>query len=168
MDDAKRSAKIDIRDIQLREVEESDLPIFYKQQLDPTANYMAAFTRQNPADRDAFNQHWSKILEDESIPIKTILFKDQVAGSVLSYVQFGDREVSYWLGREYWGKGIATRALALYLGEVSQRPIFARAAKDNIRSIRVLEKCGFTLSGQEIGFANARGRDIEEVIMVLE
>lgn len=159
---------MEIDEIKLREVKESDRPIFYEQQLDPTANYMAAFTREDPANRNSFDQHWSRILADESIPIKTILYKGQVAGSVLSYEQFGDREVSYWLGKEFWGKGIATKALTLYLEHVSKRPIYARAAKDNVGSIRVLEKCGFILSGQEIGFANARGRDIEEVIMVLE
>lgn len=159
---------MEIDEIQLREVKESDRPIFYEQHLDPTANYMAAFTREDPANRNSFDQHWSRILADESIPIKTILYKGQVAGSVLSYEQFGDREVSYWLGKEFWGKGIATKALTLYLEHVSKRPIYARAAKDNVGSIRVLEKCGFILSGQEIGFANARGRDIEEVIMVLE
>lgn len=159
---------MEIDEIQLREVKESDLPIFYEQQLDPTANFMAAFTRKDPADRNSFDQRWSRILADQSIPIKTILYKSQVAGYVLSYEQFGDREVSYWLGKEFWGKGIATKALTLYLEHVSKRPIYARAAKDNVGSIRVLEKCGFTLTGQEKGFANARGKEIEEVVMVLE
>ena len=154
--------------IRIREVEKGDLPIFFEQQLDPTANYMAAFTREDPTDRGLFDQHWSKILADESIPIKTILYTGQVAGSVLSYEQSGEREVSYWLGREFWGKGIATKALSLYLDDVPQRPIYARAAKDNTASIRVLEKCGFIGFGVGKGFANARGEEIEEVIMILE
>jgi RimJ/RimL family protein N-acetyltransferase len=106
-------------------------------------------------------------LADDSIPIKNIVYRGHVAGSVLSYEQFGEREVSYWLGSKFWGKGIATRALSLYLNDVDQRPIYARAAHDNIASIRVLEKCGFTLTGHDKGFANARGEEIEEVIMVL-
>ena len=164
----KQSDGLENQDIQLREVEESDLPIFYEQQLDPAANYLAAFTRKDPADRDSFDAHWSKILADGTIPIKTILYNGLVAGSVLSYVQFGDREVSYWLGSEFWGNGIATRALPLYLNEIDQRPIYARAAKDHVASLRVLEKCGFIYSGQEKGFANARGAEIEEVVLVLE
>ena len=71
--------------VQLREVEGEDLPIFYEQQLVPAANHMAAFTRKDPADRQAFDVHWMKILADETIPIKTIVFNGQVAGSVLSY-----------------------------------------------------------------------------------
>jgi RimJ/RimL family protein N-acetyltransferase len=154
--------------IRLREVEKDDLPIFFEQQLDPTANYMAAFTREDPADRDLFDQHWSRILAEDSIPIRTILYNGQVAGSVLSYEQSGEREVSYWLGREFWGKGIATKALSLYLDDLPQRPIYARAAMDNTASIRVLEKCGFIQIGMDKGFANARGEEIEEVIMILE
>jgi len=154
--------------VQLQEVIESDLPIFFEQQLDSTANYMAAFTRKDPTDREAFEAHWTKILADETIPIKTILSEGQVAGSVLSYVQFGEREVSYWLGKEFWGKGIATKALSEFLAELKERLLHARSAKDNIASIRVLEKCGFVISGYDQGFANARGEEIEEVIMILK
>jgi RimJ/RimL family protein N-acetyltransferase len=75
--------------------------------------------------------------------------------------------VSYWLGKEYWGKGIATEALGLFLGIIEERPLYARAAKDNAASIRVLEKCGFVISGCERGFANARGEEIDEVVLVL-
>ena len=99
------------QDIQLRDVEEGDLPYFFEFQLDPEANHMAAFTSKDPPDQDAFDAHGEKILADESIPIKTILLDGQVAGSVLSYVIGAEREVSYWIGREFWGKGIATRAL---------------------------------------------------------
>jgi RimJ/RimL family protein N-acetyltransferase len=153
--------------VELREVVENDLPIFFENQLDPTANYMAAFTSKDPADREAFDAHWKKILADETIPIKTILFGNHVAGSVLSYEMGGEREVSYWLGKEYWGQGIATRALGLYLEMVQQCPMYARAAKDNLGSIRVLEKCGFKPLDSDKGFANARGKEIEEVIMII-
>ncbi|MCK4901263.1 MAG: GNAT family N-acetyltransferase [Anaerolineales bacterium] len=166
-EDSDQEASLD-EVVELREVIKSDLPIFFEQQLDSTANYMAAFTRKDPADREAFDAHWTKILADETIPIKTILFEGQVAGSVLSYVQFGEREVSYWLGKEFWGKGIATKALSEFLAELEERPLHARAAKDNIASIRVLEKCGFVISGYDQGFANARGEETEEVIMILK
>ena len=166
-EDSDQEASLD-EVVELREVIKSDLPIFFEQQLASTANFMAAFTRKDPADREAFDAHWTKILADETIPIKTILFEGQVAGSVLSYVQFGEREVSYWLGKEFWGKGIATKALSEFLVELKERPLHARAAKDNIASIRVLEKCGFVISGYDQGFANARGEETEEVIMILK
>jgi hypothetical protein len=73
------------RGVQLRDVVGSDLPIFFEQQRDPVANYMAAFTARDPTDRNAFMAHWVRILGDETTTIKTILFNGQVAGSVASY-----------------------------------------------------------------------------------
>jgi RimJ/RimL family protein N-acetyltransferase len=154
--------------IVLRDVTMSDLPIFFDQQLDPEANWMAAFTRKDPADRDAFMAHWTKILEDEANTIQTILFNGSVAGSVSSYVDEDEhREVTYWIGKLYWGKGIATCALSAFLDHSKVRPLYARAAKDNIGSLRVLEKCGFTRIGQDKGFSNARGEEVEEFILRL-
>lgn len=153
--------------ITLRDVIPADLPVFFAHQLDPAANHMAAFTAKDPADREAFTAHWTKILADETIAIKTILSEGQVAGHVLCHQCFGVPEVSYWLGREYWGKGLATQALSAFLGHVAIRPLYARAAKDNLASIRVLEKCGFTIFGADKGFANARAEQIDEVILIL-
>jgi RimJ/RimL family protein N-acetyltransferase len=155
-------------DFFLRAVVNDDLPIFFEQQLDQEANYMAAFTAKDPTDREAFTAHWHKILADATVIIKTIVFNRQVVGSVLSYEEEGKPEVSYWLGKEYWGKGLATRALAEFLAHHNKtRPIYARAAKDNLGSRRVLEKCGFTIIGEAKGFANARGREIEELVLEL-
>ncbi len=159
----------DTSDILLRDVMRSDLPIFFDQQLDPDANHMAAFTAKDPSDRDAFMAHWSRILGDETSTIQTILFDGQVAGSVLSYVdEDGQLEVSYWIGKPYWGKGVATRALSAFLKHIEVRPLYARAAKDNIGSLRVLEKCGFARIGEDKGFANARSEEIEEFILRLD
>ncbi len=157
-------------DVLLRDVTMSDLPIFFDQQLDSEANQMAAFTARDPADRGAFMVHWTKILGDETITIQTVLFEGHVAGSVLTYEdeEFGKPEVSYWIGKPYWGKGVATRALSAFLFHVKVRPLYARAAKDNIASLRVLEKCGFTRIGEDKGFSNARGEDVEEFILRLE
>ena len=154
-------------DLLLREVREDDLPIFFEQQLDPEANYMAAFTAKNPADRDAFTAHWNKNLGDDTTTNKTILFAGQVVGHIASFERLGKPEVTYWIGKEYWGKGLATRALAEFLGQVKVRPLYARAAKDNTASIRVLEKCGFEISGQDKGFSHARGKEVEEFILEL-
>ena len=152
----------------LRDVTAGDLPIFFEQQLDKDANYMAAFTPKDPTNRDAFMTHWTKILRDEAIAIKTILCNGRVAGHILSHVGFGEPEVSYWLGKEFWGKGIATKALSAFLLQVTIRPLYARVAKDHIASIRVLEKCGFTISGQDKGFSNARGKEVEEFILKMD
>lgn len=154
--------------VTLREVAESDLEIFFEQQLDSEANHMAAFTGKDPADHAAFDARWEKMSSSDEITMLTIAFNGQVAGVIGSYVMLGDLEVTYWLGKEYWGKGIATAALQQFLEVQQTRPLHARAAKDNLPSIRVLEKCGFILTGEEKGFANARDAEIEEVIMQLD
>ena len=155
-------------DLLLRDVVEDDLPIFFEQQLDPEANHMAAFTAKDPTNQEAFTAHWNRILADATVIIKTIVCNGQVAGSVLSYEEAGKPEVSYWIGKEYWGKGIATRALSEFLARGNQtRSIYARVAKDNLGSLRVLEKCGFTKIGEAKGFANARGEEIDELVLEL-
>lgn len=154
--------------LHLRDVGEGDLAVFFENQLDPEANYMAAFTAKNPGDRKAFTSHWAKIMADKTVTIRTIIFDGDVAGSISKFEQFGNSEVTYWLGKKYWGKGIATQALSRFLVEVKHRPLYARAAKDNIGSIRVLKKCGFSISGEDKGFANARGEEVEEYVLVLQ
>ena len=155
-------------EIVLRPVEPSDLPIFFLHQCDPDAVTMAAFTAKEPSNRAAFDAFWARIMADESIVIQTILHQGQVAGSVLKYDDDGKPEVSYWLGKEFWGKGIATQALAAFLQIQTLRPIYARAAKDNLASLRVLQKCGFKITGEDRGFANARGQEVAEYTLRLE
>src|SRR5213593_702468 len=156
-------------EILLRDVTETDLPIFFEHQRDPAANFMAAFTSRDPADRDAFAAHWKRILNDDTVVVKTIVFEGNVVGSVATFVdkEFGKPEITYWIGKEYWGMGLATQALSKLLRDIRVRPIYGRAAKDNVASIRVMEKCGFTISGYGKGFANARAKEIEEVILEL-
>lgn len=154
--------------LQLRDVAESDLPIFFEQQLDPGANRMAAFTAKEPTDREAFDARWRKILGDAKVLLKTIVFGGNVVGYIGKFEErAGKPEVTYWIGREYWGKGIATKALSEFLRQLRLRPIYARAARDNATSLRVLEKCGFRITGYEKGFANARGEEIEEANLEL-
>jgi RimJ/RimL family protein N-acetyltransferase len=152
-------------DVLLRDVTQSDLPIFFEQQLDPEATRMAAFPAR---DGDAFTAHWTKILGDETITKKTILFDGHVAGNIVSFEQGGKPQVGYWIGKEYWGKGIATKALSKFLGYVEARPLYAHVAKHHIASIRVLEKCGFTICGEDKEFSNAGGEEVEEFILKLE
>ena len=152
----------------LSDVVNDDLPIFFAQQVNKEANHMAAFTAKDPTNQAAFTAHWQRILTDETVIIKTITCAGQVAGSVSSYEEEGKPEVTYWLGKEYWGKGIATWALQAFLAHTNKRrPIYARVAKDNLGSRRVLEKCGFTVINESTGFANARGQEIEELLLEL-
>lgn len=148
----------------LRDVLDSDLPILFAHQLDPDATRMAAFKSR---DKDAFMKHWKKIMGDDTVVKKTILFGGHVAGNIVSFAHSGEAHVGYWIGREYWGKGVATRALSQFLGHATARPLYARVAKHNVASIRVLEKCGFTVCGEGRSADNAPGDDVDELIMAL-
>ncbi|MFE1439736.1 GNAT family N-acetyltransferase [Streptomyces sp. NPDC058739] len=155
-------------DVVLRAVHDSDLPVFFRQSNDPESLLMAAFTAADPADRDAFDAHWARIRATDGIVNRTVLADGDVVGHAAVYGAPGEREVTYWIDRYYWGRGIATAALTALLAEVGERPLHARAAADNAGSLRVLEKCGFRVAGRERGFANARGEEIDEVVLVLE
>jgi RimJ/RimL family protein N-acetyltransferase len=133
-------------DVILRGVAEGDLPIFFEHQMDPDATSMAAFPAR---DRKAFMAHWTRILADKTVITKTILFEDNVAGNVVSFVQSGEREIGYWIGKKYWGNGVASEALSEFLDQIETRPLYAHVARHNIASIRVLQKCGFRISGEE-------------------
>src|ERR1700745_3905355 len=134
--------------ITIRDVVSSDLETFYEHQLDPEAIWMAAFVGKDPKDKVAFDTRWDKILHSPQNITRTIVAEGQVAGHIACYPDGENLEVTYWLGREFWGRGLATQALKRMLHLVVDRPIFARAAADNIGSIRVLQKCGFKSSGK--------------------
>jgi len=151
-------------EILLRDVTESDLPILFEQQLDPEATAMAAFPSR---DRESFMKHWANILANESVIVKTIEYEGRVAGSIVSWEMDGEWEVGYWLGREFWGKGIATQALAAYVRLVKTRPLFAHVARHNVGSRRVLEKCEFTVIGED-SYINPAGARVEEFILKLD
>ncbi len=160
MDKIKSLNTLELRDLTL-----NDLPVFFQQQLDPDANRMAAFP---PRTENAFMTHWkTKVLGNERAINKTIVTDGQVAGYVLCWEQDGKHLVGYWIGREYWGQGIATKGLVEFLKFLPFRPIHAYVAKHNIASIKVLEKCGFKFYHASTIFSGVHGHDIEENLMVL-
>lgn len=150
--------------ILLRPVTASDLLILFEQQLDPEATAMAAFPSR---EREAFDSHWAGIMADDTVLLRTIEVDGQVAGSLVSWEMLGEREVGYWLGREFWGRGIATEALSQFLGAAAKRPLFAHVAKHNAASRRVLEKCGFTVIGED-KYVNIGNEEVEEFVLRLE
>ncbi|WP_338701183.1 GNAT family N-acetyltransferase [Streptomyces sp. Q6] len=163
-------------EISLREVRDADLPVFFAQMNDPEAIRMAAFTAQDPADRVYFEAHWARIRQDRAVVMRTVVDGDggfdgggdgEIVGHASVYGPPEEREVTYWIGRRYWGRGAATAALRALLDLVPERPLHARAAADNFGSLRILEKCGFVVTGRERGFANGRGEAVDEVVLTL-
>jgi RimJ/RimL family protein N-acetyltransferase len=153
-----------VNEIQLRDVLDSDLPVFFEQQLDPEATQTAGFPSRT---WEAFMSHWQRVMADDAIVIKTILFHGEIAGNVVCFFQLGEREVGYWLGKEFWGKGIATRALTEFLMLIETRPLYAHVAKHNLASKRVLEKCGFTAVAEDRFLSQVLGENIDEYILIL-
>jgi signal transduction histidine kinase/RimJ/RimL family protein N-acetyltransferase len=125
---------------------------------DPESLRMAAFTAKDPTDRDAFDAHWKRIRARPTCVNRTVLVDGDVVGSAAVYGEPGEREVTYWIDRAYWGKGIATAALRDLLAEVPERPLYARVAADNAGSLRVLEKCGFRRQRPRPGVRERAGR----------
>lgn len=135
--------------VTLRDVADDDLPILFEQQLDPEATEMAAFPAR---DRDAFMAHWEgKVLGNPTGTVRTVVADERVAGYIGSYDQGGRRLIMYWIGKPFWGRGVATEALRAFLEVDRKRPLYAFVATHNVGSIRVLEKCGFTISGEDPG-----------------
>jgi RimJ/RimL family protein N-acetyltransferase len=152
----------------LREVRDEDLAVLFEQWADPVAAHMAAFTAPDHMDRDAFERRWTRLRADETVINRVIVVDGEVAGTIGSWGDPGEREVTYWIGRSHWGKGIATCALNAFLTVDPSRPLHARVAHDNAASRRVLEKCGFRVVATERGFADARSGEIEEFVLRLE
>ncbi|WP_084046000.1 GNAT family N-acetyltransferase [Deinococcus hopiensis] len=149
----------------LREVRDEDIRVFYEQQLDLEATQMAAFPSR---DWPRFSAHWARIRQRHSNELRTIEVNGEVAGNMESYEQNGRWMLGYWLGRAYWGQGVATRALQTFLAEFTQRPVFAQVAKHNVGSQRVLEKNGFRMLGEHAVESDGFLPAVVEVELILE
>lgn len=130
---------------------------------------MAAFTPPDPDDRAAFDRHQVRILDSPDTENRAVTVDGQLVGSIASFIMDGDTEITYWIDRAWWGRGVASRALSLFLTDVAvKRPLFARAATDNAASLAVLKKAGFREVGRAVSFAPGRQAEIEETVLTLE
>jgi [ribosomal protein S5]-alanine N-acetyltransferase len=155
------------KNITLNKTEAGDLNILFQFQTDKEGIYLAAFTPNNPNDKPAYIEKYSKFLTDPTINMQTIKANDEIVGSISKFIMENKAEITYWIDRKFWGQGIATTALNDFLKIEHTRPIYGRVAFDNYGSQKVLEKCGFLKIGEDKGFANARQIEIEEYIYKL-
>ncbi|MDO9457706.1 GNAT family N-acetyltransferase [Nocardioides sp.] len=151
--------------VRLRTIEDGDVDVFFDHQADPLAVEMAAFPAR---DRDRVVAHWARLRADDTLVTRTIVADGVVAGNIVSWPDDGKQFLGYWVGREWWGRGVATRALALLLDEVPVRPLRAHVVAHNFGSIRVLEKCGFRRDLEEEAAAPASDDGLEELTFVLD
>jgi RimJ/RimL family protein N-acetyltransferase len=127
-------------EVRLRAFRPDDLPILYAHQADPVANEMAHFPAR---DEEALAAHWAKITADPENVTAVAEADGEVVGNIGSWPDEGRRYVGYWVGRAWWGRGIATEMLRAFLAQIPDRPLHAYVAVGNVGSQRVLEKNGF-------------------------
>lgn len=151
--------------VTLRTVHRDDVAEFFEHQLDNEACAMAAFPTR---DRATFEKHWDTILANDGVRSQTILVNGEIAGNVCGFNQGGKREIGYWIGRAYWGRGVATSAVRAFLELETDRPLFASVSERNQASRRVLEKCGFVRIGQEQWLDDDSGSEIAGLIYELD
>jgi RimJ/RimL family protein N-acetyltransferase len=154
--------------VSLRPVEDRDLDTIYQQVTDLESVRMAAFTAEDQTDRRAFFNRMTRVRADTSATNRVIDVDGAIAGTIASFRIDNQLEVTYWVDRTHWGKGVASTALQILLAETAERPVYARAASDNLGSLRVLEKAGFRRVGVNRDFAPGRGEEIEETILRLD
>lgn len=154
--------------ITLRALEDDDLDELFRWERDPTAARMAAFTRADPADRAAFDAHYQKVRSNPDNTLEVIEEDGAPAGTIGSFTLDGHRELTYWIDPDRWGRGIASRALQIFIQHETQRPLFARAAAHNIGSSKVLLRNGFVKIGEDTGWAAGVGQDVLEHIYRLD
>ena len=154
--------------VSLRKSIEPDLEVFYHNQTDEEANFMAAFTPKNTKDKNAYLKKWNKLMTDDTVHMQSILIDNKVVGCMVKFVMDGDSDITYAIDKEYWGKGITSEAVKQFLKIETTRPLYGRVANDNYGSQKVLEKSGFLKIGTNMYFANARGTKIEEYIYRLD
>lgn len=161
----ERKARVPVGSVRLRAVVEGDLAELFRQQADPESCRMAMV---HPRSAASFGEVWAKVIVDPGVTARAVIVDGELVGSVSRFQMDGRDAVGYGIAREHWGRGIATRAVALLLEEVAVRPLYVSVAATNWASIRVLERNGFVEKGR--GFMEGTERYVacEVVEMVLE
>ncbi len=153
--------------IELRPLDDDDLDAVFEMMRDPDAVAMAAFTAEDPDDRAAFDAWIARQRAADDVTALVVTEDGGFAGTAAAFTVDGDREVSYWIARHAWGRGVATAALRLLVSHEPTRPLFARVAAHNAASVAVLSKVGFTEVSRNTDFAPGVGHDVEEIVMTL-
>ena len=154
--------------VTLRALQDDDLDELFRWESDPTGARMAAFTRADPADRAAFDAHYQRVRANPDNTTLAIEEDGVLAGMIASFNVEGDRELTYWVDPERWGRGIASTAVQTFIQQETERPLFARAAARNLGSSKVLLRNGFVKIGEETSWAAGVGQDVLEHIYRLD
>ena len=136
-----------MEEVSLRALTEDDLPTIFVFNSDPVGAEMVGMPVR---DEETFYANRARNMANPANQMFAILVGDEVVGDLLSWPdEEGHRRVGYWLGRQYWGRGIATAALTAFLAEQTERPLYADVSTANPGSLRVLQKCGFRMLAED-------------------
>lgn len=155
-------------EIALRSVQSADVDTFFEHQLSLAANEMAKFGAADPTDRTAYDARWERTFANGLDASRTILVDGVVAGYLVKFTIADQTEVGYWIGKDFWGRGVATEAFSQFVRSIDERPLHATAVESNIASIKVLERNGFRRVGGESIFATGVGRHVDAVFFRLD
>ncbi|MFN0010257.1 MAG: GNAT family N-acetyltransferase [Phycisphaerales bacterium] len=154
--------------IRLRPTRPGDLPALFELQCDPECNAMAG---TKPRTREAFFAAWEGFFGNPNINGRVIETDGeggpQIVGRIACFQADGANCVGYWIARQHWGKGIASRALAMFLQEEPRRPLHATTDSGNATSRHILAKRGFRFMGLRMGEETDRflAREIAEYVL---
>ena len=153
--------------IELRDLDDEDLDAIFEMMRDRAAVEMAAFTAVDPDDRARFDEWIERERSAPEVALYVVTESGGFAGTGALFSAEGEREVTYWIARHAWGRGVATAALRLLVSREPVRPLFARVAAHNAASLAVLAKLGFTEVSRDVEYAPGIGREVEELVLVL-
>ncbi len=153
--------------IELRDLRDDDLDAIFEMMRDRDAVRMAGFTASDPDDRSAFDQWISRERSSTDVDLFVVTERGGFAGMAALFTVDGEREVTCWIAHHAWGRGVATDTLRLLTSREPIRPLFARAAADDLAWIAVLERGGFTEVSRTVAFAPGVGHEVEEILFTL-
>ncbi len=149
--------------IELRKFKMSDAEIMVKLLTKNVIKTLGIGLKSNPPKiTKKFEQDWIKkeisnyILKEPKTLSFAIILNDKLIGIVNSGITDYENdatEIGFWIGEKYWGKGIMTNALKLFIKELNKKHrlkrIVARVVISNSASCKILKKCGFKLEGTQ-------------------
>lgn len=153
--------------IELRDVDDDDLDAIFDMMRDRDSIAMAAFTAEDPDDRHGFDAWIARERAAPDVSYSVVTENGGFAGTAAAFTVDGEREVSVWLARHAWGRGVATDALHVLVSRQPERPLYARAAAHDVGWIAVLTRAGFTEVSRSKVFAPGLGADVEEIVFAL-
>lgn len=157
----------------LRPWQESEAGILYRYASDPDIGPVAGWPPHTSVEdsleiiRTVFSapETYAVVLKDTGEPVGCcgIMFADSLHSA---NIKEGEAEIGYWIGKPYWGQGLIPEAvkalLARCFNELKLNAVWCGYYDGNIKSKRVIEKCGFTFHHANWGIISPLGDERTE------